>query len=89
MNKKVALQFAFQGIKDQEEGKVPVLFRFEKLYNSGRSCAFLNTRETSAFHEEQEYLIGNKGFQVKNIEVKKEFNFLLGKDAEVTVILLK
>ena len=87
LDKRVALEFAFQGSKNKEEGKVPVLFKFSFAHNEGYSVAFLHSKEISSFPEEQEFLIGGRSLKVNKIH--KERLVFRGKPMEVTVILLK
>ena len=45
-----------------------MLFVLEKGFGRGKGRAFLSSKETSAFPEEQEYLIGAKGWKVRGID---------------------
>ena len=71
---------------------MPVLFTIKNRFSGGGGTAFLNTTETAAFPEEQEYLIGNKDFTIRKISQEKlTYRDQFGVDypMEVTVIILK
>ena len=55
---------------------MPVLFVLKTEHRYGNNKAYLNTGDLSAFPEEEEYLVGGYGWEVKKIE--KEENLWYG-----------
>jgi len=62
------------------------MFEMKTIFSNGEFQAFLNSNETSAFPEEQEYLIGAQGWTVRGID--QETKMYKGKPMEVFVLRL-
>merc|ERR1712110_563904 len=82
---KKALVFAYQA---KLKGLVPVLFVMDTAHNYGKFKAFLHDKESSAFPEEKEYLIGYKFWKVTSIKPKVRKKTKKG-EFEVTEVRLK
>ena len=82
---KKALVFAYQA---KLKGLEPVLFVMDTEHDDGMFKAFLHDKESSAFPEEKEYLIGPKEWIVTEIKpkVRKKIKNV---EFKVTEVMLK